>query len=107
MTDKLIVFCNCGSPEEAERIARALVTSQLAACVNIIPSIRSIYRWQGAIEDAAEHMLVIKTRTELYEALEREIRTLHSYEVPEVIAMPIERGLPAYLEWIAAETTRH
>lgn len=104
MTDKLIVFCNCGSADEAERIARTVVTKQLAACANILPSIRSIYRWQGAIEDATEHMLVMKTRAELYEALEREIHALHSYSVPEVIAMRIERGSQSYLNWIASET---
>lgn len=105
MTDKLVVLCNCGSPDEAERIARAVVTKRLAACVNIVPSIRSVYQWEGAIEEASEHMLVIKTRTAMYEVLEQEIRALHSYSVPEIIALSIERGSHSYLRWIDTETT--
>jgi periplasmic divalent cation tolerance protein len=101
----VVVLCNCSSAEEAQRIARLLVEKRLAACVNIIPAIRSIYRWQGAVEEATEHMMVIKTRAERYEALQEEIRELHSYSVPEIIALPIEHGSASYLDWIDQETT--
>jgi periplasmic divalent cation tolerance protein len=101
MTDKIIVFCTCGSAEEAEKIARGLVEARAAACVNIVPGLRSIYRWKGAVEDAQEWLLVIKTTRELFDRLRGEIRTLHSYEVPEIVAVPVVDGLEAYLNWIA------
>lgn len=104
MTDKIVVFSTCGSEEEAVRVARTLIESQLAACVNILPQIRSIYRWQGAIEDGAEWLLVIKTKRELFPALTAKLRTVHSYEVPEAIALPIVDGLPEYLAWIDRES---
>ena len=104
MAGKLVVLCNCGSVEEAERIARGVVSKRLAACVNIVPAIRSVYWWQGTVEEATEHMLVIKTRAEVYEELQDEIRSLHSYSVPEIIALPIERGSQSYLDWIDSET---
>jgi periplasmic divalent cation tolerance protein len=104
MTDKIIVFSNCGSADEAERVARRLVETRAAACVNIIPGVRSIYRWKGAIEDAAEWTLLIKTRRTMFERVEREIRSAHSYDLPEVIAAPVVDGLEAYLGWIDEET---
>jgi periplasmic divalent cation tolerance protein len=101
MTDKIIVFSTCGSAEEAEKIARGLVERKVAACVNILPGIRSIYRWKGEVEDAQELLLVIKTTRELFGRVRDEIRGLHSYEVPEVIALPVLDGLDAYLDWIS------
>ena len=98
MTDKIVVFNTCGSTEEAERIARALVSKRLAACVNLLPAVRSIYRWKGAVEDAQETLLVIKSSRALFDELRAEIEKLHSYEVAEVIAIPIVDGSEAYLE---------
>jgi len=103
MTDKIIVFNTCGSAEEAERIARALVSKRLAACVNLLPAVRSIYRWKGAVEDAQETLLVIKSSRALFDELRAEIEKLHSYEVAEVIAVPIVDGSEAYLEWLGRE----
>jgi periplasmic divalent cation tolerance protein len=100
MTDKIIVFSTCGSAEEAGRIARALVEKKVAACVNILTGMRSVYRWKGAVEDAEESLLVIKTTRDLFGRVRDEIRALHSYEVPEVIALPVVDGLDAYLSWI-------
>ena len=105
MTDKIVVFCTCASPEEAGKIARAIVEQRLAACVNILPGIRSIYRWRGAIEDSAEVLLVIKSRRDLFERLQHAIRAVHSYEVPEIIALPVVGGLAAYLDWLEKETS--
>jgi periplasmic divalent cation tolerance protein len=104
MTDKVVVFSNCGSAEEAERVAKHLVDTRVAACVNIVPGVRSIYRWKGAVEDAAEWTLLIKTRRALLELVERELRKVHSYEVPEVIAVAVIDGLESYLQWIDDET---
>jgi len=103
MTDKIVVFNTCGSAEEAERIARALVSKRLAACVNVLPALRSIYRWKGAVEDAQETLLVIKSSRALFNELRAEIEKLHSYEVAEVIAVPIVDGSEAYLEWLGRE----
>ena len=104
MTDKIVVLSTCSSEEEAVRVARALVEAQLAVCVNIVPRIRSIYRWKDAVEDASEWLLLIKTRRELFQALAAKLRTVHSYEVPEAVALPIVDGLPEYLEWIDRES---
>ena len=102
--DILLVVTNLPSRESAETLARSLVEQRLAACVNILPPCRSVYRWQGAVESASEIPLLIKTRAECYAALEAAIRRLHPYEVPEIVALPVERGLPAYLAWVADET---
>jgi periplasmic divalent cation tolerance protein len=104
MTDKIVVLSACGSAEEAERVARRLVDKQLAACVNIIPGARSIYRWQGKVEDAAEHLLFIKSRRGLFDALSQELARVHSYETPETVALTIVDGSPTYLEWLERET---
>lgn len=104
MTDKIVVFSTCSGEEEAVRVARALVEAQLAACVNIVPQIRSIYRWKGAIEEDTEWLLVIKTKRDLFSALTAKLRTVHSYEVPEAIAVPVVDGLPDYLAWIDRES---
>jgi len=103
MTDKIVVLTNCGSAEEAAKIARALVEKKLAACVNVMPAGRSIYRWKGVIEDQQESLLVIKSSRALFNDLRVEIEKLHSYEVPEVIAVPIVDGSEGYLEWLDRE----
>jgi len=100
----LLVITNCPDRETAERIAHDLVERRLAACVNILAGCRSIYRWQGQTESADEVPMLIKTTPAAYPALESAIQALHPYSVPEIVALPIERGLPAYLAWVAAET---
>lgn len=101
---QLLVITNCPDQRSADAIAAALVDLRLAACVNILAPCRSVYRWQGKTEAATEVPLLIKTSSERYEALEAEIRARHPYELPEVVALPIDRGLPAYLQWVADET---
>ncbi|MBM3783022.1 MAG: divalent-cation tolerance protein CutA [Acidobacteria bacterium] len=103
MTDKLIVLSTCPSIDEANRLARGLVEERLAACVNLIPGARSVYRWQGAIEESDEVLLIIKTRRDLLDKLGKRLSQLHTYEVPEAIAIPILDGLPAYLDWLDRE----
>ena len=102
--DTRLVITNCADEETANSIALAVVEAQLAACVNILPRVQSIYRWQGAVESAVEVPLLIKTTAAAYPALEAAIRERHPYDVPEIIALPITAGLPAYLNWLAAET---
>ena len=102
--ETLLVITNCPDEETANAIALAAVESGLAACVNILPRVQSLYRWQGAIESAAEIPLFFKSTAANYPALEAAIRQRHPYDVPEIIALPITRGLPAYLDWVAAET---
>ncbi|OQA34143.1 MAG: Divalent-cation tolerance protein CutA [Betaproteobacteria bacterium ADurb.Bin341] len=99
-----LVLTNCPDDACAERIAKTLVERGLAACVNILAPCRSIYRWQGAIEEAAEIPLLIKTRINRYSELEDTIKACHPYTVPEIIALPIRNGLPAYLDWLSTET---
>ena len=101
MTDKIVVLSTCGSAEEARKLARALVESRLAACVNIVPAIESVYRWQGTVEAAEELLLAIKTSRSLFDQVSAKIRELHSYELPEVIALAVEDGSPAYLNWLS------
>jgi periplasmic divalent cation tolerance protein len=100
MTDKRIVLTTCGSLEEARKIATALVERRLAACVNIVPQIESVYRWQGKVETSTEWLLVIKTTAGVFTSLCDTLHELHSYETPECIAIEIEDGSAAYLEWI-------
>ena len=102
--ETLLVITNCPDEKTANAIALAAVESGLAACVNILPRVQSLYRWQGAIESAAEIPLFFKSTAANYPALEAAIRQRHPYDVPEIIALPITRGLPAYLDWVAAET---
>nr|WP_246152466.1 divalent-cation tolerance protein CutA [Sphingomonas montanisoli] len=97
------MFTSCGSAGEAERLAEALVAERLAACVQMQP-VTSIYRWQGAVERAAEVLLHIKTRSSLSAAVEARIRALHSYDVPEVVVVPVSAGSADYLAWIRGET---
>jgi periplasmic divalent cation tolerance protein len=103
MTEKIIVFSNCGSEEEARRVAKALVEARVAACVNILPRIQSIYHWQGAIEEETEWMLVIKSTRPMFDTLCAELRKIHSYEVPEVLALPVIAGSQDYLNWMDRE----
>ncbi|TMI18949.1 MAG: divalent-cation tolerance protein CutA [Betaproteobacteria bacterium] len=100
----LLVLTNLPERAAAERLAGLLVEKRLAACVNILAPCRSVYRWQGAVRHDEEHPMLIKTTAERYPALEQALRSGHPYELPEIIAVPIERGLPAYLQWVAAET---
>ena len=103
MTDKIVVLNTCGSAEEAGKIARQLVEMRLAACVSILPGARSFYRWQDKIEDSAEWLLVIKSSRGNFDGLRAELEKLHSYEVPEIIALPIVDGAANYLNWLEAE----
>lgn len=103
MTDKIVVLSTCDSEEQAAKVARGLVERKLAACVSILPGARSIYRWKGQIEDTAEWVLVIKSRRDLFDALRTELQKLHSYEVPEVVALPIVDGSEGYLAWLDRE----
>ena len=100
----LLVLTNLPERAAAERLADLLVEKRLAACVNILAPCRSVYRWQGAVRLDEEHPMLIKTTAERYPALEQALRSGHPYELPEIITVPIERGLPAYLQWVAAET---
>jgi periplasmic divalent cation tolerance protein len=102
MTDKIVVLVTCGSAREARRIARSVVDQRLAACVSILEvPVRSIYRWKGKVESAKETLLIIKSSRKRFVALQNAIRKLHSYDVPEIIALPIERGSRDYLAWLA------
>jgi periplasmic divalent cation tolerance protein len=100
MQDFILVYVTAGAPEEGEKLAQALVGEKLAACVNRIKSIQSIYRWQGQVETSEEELLIIKTRRELFAALEKRVRELHSYAVPEIIAVPLVAGSAGYLGWL-------
>jgi periplasmic divalent cation tolerance protein len=101
MTDKRIVLTTASSEDEARKIGRHLVEHQLAACVNIVPQIESIYRWQNKVESAREWLLLIKTTAEGFAAVRDAIRELHSYELPECVAIAVEDGSAEYLEWLA------
>jgi len=100
----LLVLTNCPDEATANALALAVLEDKLAACVNLLPSIQSVYRWRGAIESAVEIPLLIKSTAANYPALEAKIREIHPYDVPEIIALPITHGLPAYLDWLSAET---
>ncbi len=100
-----LVYCTCGSTANARQIADALVSEQLAACVNILPGIQSVYRWQGQVESATEVLLLIKTRTECLPRLQERVKSLHPYELPEIIAVPITYGHEPYLTWITESVT--
>jgi len=104
VSDHIVVFVTCGSEDEALEIARALVQEKFAACANMVSPLRSIYRWEGKICDEKEWLLVIKTRQSLFEDLAKRVKAIHSYSVPEIIALPIAEGLPAYLTWISENT---
>ena len=100
----LVVLTNLPDRAAAQTLADALIERRLAACINILAPCRSVYRWKGAVQHDEEHPVLIKTTRERYPALEAAIRAAHPYELPEIVAVPIERGLAAYLDWVATET---
>ncbi len=102
--EPIVVLVTCGSEEEAVKIANALVEAHLAACVNLVSPIRSIYRWEGKIWDEKEWLLIIKTQKERFEGLEKKVKSLHSYSVPEIISLPILEGSSSYLNWLLEMT---
>ena len=102
--ETLLVISNLPDRASAETLAKALVERRAAACVNVMSPCASVYRWKGAVETAEEHPLFAKTTRDRYELLERVIRELHPYELPEIIAVPLVAGLPAYLQWVETET---
>ena len=101
----LLVITNLPDRAAAERLADALIEKRVAACVNILAPCRSVYRWKDAVQHDEEHPLLIKTGEERYAALEAAIRADHPYDLPEIIAIPVERGLPAYMDWVVSEST--
>ena len=103
--DALIVITSLPGRDVAARLAQVLVQRRLAACVNILAECTSIYRWRNAVETASEVPMLIKTRASLYPALESAIRELHPYELPEIVAVTVQRGLPQYLDWLVSETS--
>lgn len=105
MTDKIVVLATCSSQEEAAKIARHVLDLRLAACVQLLPAIQSLYHWQGAIEQSTETLLSIKSSRPLFERLRNEITRLHSYSTPEIVALPIIDGAPSYLQWLDRELT--
>ncbi|HEY3838430.1 MAG TPA: divalent-cation tolerance protein CutA [Bryobacteraceae bacterium] len=104
MTDKIVVFTTCGSEEEARRLASALIEKRMAACVNITSPVTSVYRWKGALEQSQEWMLIIKSCRARFEELRHVLEAAHSYELPEVLALPVVEGSPNYLSWLEDET---
>ncbi len=104
MTDKIVVFSTCASQEEAEKLARLVVDRRLAACASIVPNVRSYYRWRGAVETAGEYLVIIKSARTQFAALTAAIEQAHSYEVPEVLALPVVAGSAPYLAWLEANS---
>jgi periplasmic divalent cation tolerance protein len=104
MTDAIVLLCTCSSEREGRLLAEALVHSKLAACVNLLPGVQSIYRWEGELERAAEVLLLIKSTADRFEELRVRITELHSYDTPEIIALPISAASEKYLNWFRRET---
>jgi len=104
VTDALLVFTTLPTADKAAEIAKVLVEEKLVACVNVLPAVRSIYRWQGKLHDENEVLVLLKTRAEHLERLKLRLLEVHPYELPEVLAVPIESGYQPYLEWLAGET---
>ena len=100
MTGSSVVLVSASSQNEAEKIANELVNTKLAACVSIIPNMRSIYTWEGKVESSEEYLMIIKTRAELFEQVKQAIQGLHSYKIPEIISLPITHALDDYVRWI-------
>ncbi|WP_321408638.1 divalent-cation tolerance protein CutA [Tolumonas auensis] len=105
MSDAIVVLCTCPDNTCARALAQTLLNEKLAACVNLIPQVTSLYCWQGKMEESQEVQLVIKSRRTLFGVLQQRIQTLHPYEVPEILAMPVLNGSPAYLQWLQEQTT--
>jgi len=103
-TKSILVFCTFPDSTSVKSMAESLVNEKLAACVNIIPDVQSIFRWQGKVDNANENVLVIKTKDSLYSELEKRIQELHPYELPEIISVSIDNGLPEYLDWVSEST---
>lgn len=106
MADFVVVLITAPNEDDAAKMANDLVASRLAACVNIIRNIRSIYRWQGKIEDEAEVLMLVKTNKEFFRDLEKRVKEIHPYTVPEIIALPVIEGSAEYLLWLSQETTK-
>lgn len=104
MQEFIVVFVTAGSPAEGERLARALVEERLAACVNRMAPVQSVYRWEGQLEESEEQLLIIKTQRDHFTALQKRVRELHSYAVPEIIALPVIDGSQDYLRWLSEQT---
>jgi periplasmic divalent cation tolerance protein len=104
MKEFIVIFVTCSSSQEAEKIGNFLVENRLAACVNVIPEVKSIFFWKGKISQEKEVLLIAKSRMDLFDSIQKEIKRLHSYEIPEIIALPVEAGSEEYLEWIRQET---
>jgi periplasmic divalent cation tolerance protein len=100
MTDKIVVLTTCAAAADAERMARALVEGRLAACVNVVPGVRSFYHWKGATESGEEFLLIVKTSRDLFGALRAEMEKIHPYEMPELLALPVVAGAENYLSWL-------
>jgi periplasmic divalent cation tolerance protein len=105
MQEFIMVYVTAGSSAEASRLARALVEERLAACVSQIGPVQSVYHWDGKLEQSEEQLLMVKTKKELFTVLEKKVREMHSYSVPEIVALPIIDGSQAYLRWLEDETT--
>jgi len=103
MTDKIVVLSTCATEEEAAKLSLLLVEARVAACVTMVPGARSVYRWQGAIESAAECLLIIKSSRQLFEPLRKALEEAHAYDVPEVLAMPVVEGAANYMKWLEAQ----
>ena len=103
-SDFIVVYITAPNQEEAQSLAQALVTEKLAACVNIIPGIQSVYQWDNAVQTDQELLLICKTRTERFEALNKRVQALHSYDVPEIISIPLQNGSEPYLNWVRDNT---
>ena len=103
----IVVYITAGSPTEGEHLARALVEEKLAACVNRVQSVQSVYRWQGKVEESEEELLIVKTRRDLFGALRKRVMEIHSYAVPEIIALPIVEGSEAYMQWLEQQVSEN
>lgn len=105
-SDAIVVFITAPTEEESKRLADRLVEAKLAACVQILPQMESVYRWEGKVERQPEHLLIVKTTSERFEELEREVRAMHSYDTPEIVSFPLTKSSPDYLRWLQESVNR-